>query len=80
MVAIGSSPLARGLLIGGDLQNAKRGIIPARAGFTMSDYGTQSGQKDHPRSRGVYMAKAWQMPWKVGSSPLARGLLLFLRL
>ena len=51
-----------------------RGIIPARAGFTLAIGIPRKYAKDHPRSRGVYMAKAWDMPWKLGSSPLARGL------
>ena len=31
----GSSPLARGLLLGAPLCGARPGIIPARAGFTL---------------------------------------------
>ena len=52
--AFGSSPLARGLhrrhhpLPGGP------GIIPARAGFTLTTGTTAASPPDHPRSRGVY--------------------------
>ena len=55
-VAAGSSPLARGLLAvaGGDGQH--RGIIPARAGFTLPTAPGATGSPDHPRSRGVYSA------------------------
>ena len=52
----GSSPLARGLLIGrGDSPEAA-GIIPARAGFTDVVEAVAGGGADHPRSRGVYKA------------------------
>ena len=51
---LGSSPLARGLLIG-SIDNALwRGIIPARAGFTSTYYSRVKFGRDHPRSRGVY--------------------------
>ena len=70
----GSSPLARGLR---DLRRVSHSclwIIPARAGFTLSLRSPPSLRRDHPRSRGVYIAV---MPWfgfRRGSSPLARGL------
>ena len=70
----GSSPLARGLPGGEVLRAARRGIIPARAGFTRGQRGARSEPGDHPRSRGVYPptpiggCRSW------GSSPLARGL------
>ena len=35
-VRVGSSPLARGLQLKGDIDNVRRRIIPARAGFTGS--------------------------------------------
>ena len=70
----GSSPLARGLHIDGDETVIGRGIIPARAGFTSHRHGRGRGQRDHPRSRGVYARRmSSQMVW-TGSSPLARGL------
>ena len=52
-----------------------RGIIPARAGFTLTDRDEVIPGQDHPRSRGVY---DWERPIvgdAPGSSPLARGLL-----
>ena len=74
LTALGSSPLARGLLrpvigcvCGG-------GIIPARAGFTACRARAVSGVWDHPRSRGVYAARCVSVRSWWGSSPLARGL------
>ena len=70
----GSSPLARGLpllLQGCDLAG---GIIPARAGFTAGPAGMIPRWRDHPRSRGVYLADLPDVRRKTGSSPLARGL------
>ena len=70
----GSSPLARGLLGDrGDLFD-DRGIIPARAGFTVYGRVNAKGQADHPRSRGVYRNVAVDPARPRGSSPLARGL------
>ena len=51
---LGSSPLARGLQIGGPLIIHGRGIIPARAGFTRRVGVILDTEEDHPRSRGVY--------------------------
>ena len=53
----GSSPLARGLLLGAAQFQVQRGIIPARAGFTLSVHVPEGGGQDHPRSRGVYSMK-----------------------
>ena len=50
----GSSPLARGLLPVSIMNSSKRRIIPARAGFTSSDFQILNMILDHPRSRGVY--------------------------
>ena len=71
----GSSPLARGLLLGDPETWPEPGIIPARAGFTVSSSPGRSKKPDHPRSRGVYRQgdTAYLRGW--GSSPLARGLL-----
>ena len=52
-----------------------RGIIPARAGFTIWGATFPPLIWDHPRSRGVY---PFRMAFRIsglGSSPLARGLL-----
>ena len=70
----GSSPLARGLLVGHVHERPHLRIIPARAGFTaMADRGMVE-MGDHPRSRGVYAPSFPSSGPLVGSSPLARGL------
>ena len=74
-VARGSSPLARGLPPLGDHISCGRGIIPARAGFTLRGLVAGRASRDHPRSRGVYNAIFYQILQLAGSSPLARGLL-----
>ena len=75
---VGSSPLARGLP--GDLVHWIRStrIIPARAGFTRPGTAAYSPSADHPRSRGVYISITMVPESAIGSSPLARGLLLLL--
>ena len=70
----GSSPLARGLRPGADVVGAGQGIIPARAGFTHAGTVQARGARDHPRSRGVYLARLVNPCLRDGSSPLARGL------
>ena len=72
----GSSPLARGLLP--PTVNSLSGvrIIPARAGFTRAPRRHPRTVKDHPRSRGVYNLAEFPYKTVVGSSPLARGLLV----
>ena len=72
----GSSPLARGLHGDVSLRHVTRGIIPARAGFTLSRVSSEPMRRDHPRSRGVYDHGVRILLAVVGSSPLARGLLL----
>ena len=70
----GSSPLARGLRRLRRHHRRRRGIIPARAGFTTVGWSSPRPSRDHPRSRGVYNRG---QPWTAsesGSSPLARGL------
>mgnify|MGYP001690869027 CR=1 FL=1 len=52
----GSSPLARGLPAQDARYRPYRGIIPARAGFTVLDAVCHRSVPDHPRSRGVYFA------------------------
>ena len=71
----GSSPLARGLLVDPDRRRRRPGIIPARAGFTRGYDGLAFSHWDHPRSRGVYHSMIPSLPFSLGSSPLARGLL-----
>ena len=53
-VTEGSSPLARGLPARPAGGGVHRGIIPARAGFTVLRGPGHLGRRDHPRSRGVY--------------------------
>ena len=73
-VLSGSSPLARGLLDVGLFLCVRRRIIPARAGFTMTNLKNSYGRSDHPRSRGVYCVAVRVSDGAPGSSPLARGL------
>ena len=70
----GSSPLARGLREAGVGGDHRRGIIPARAGFTSGTGTVIRSHKDHPRSRGVYGKSSNYWRRSQGSSPLARGL------
>ena len=72
--AVGSSPLARGLLTRRLYEEALDGIIPARAGFTRPHDRRGTGPGDHPRSRGVYVLPFSEGQGEPGSSPLARGL------
>ena len=74
--AKGSSPLARGLLTTAENAALGAGIIPARAGFTAMNVFNRPPKKDHPRSRGVYLDEFHGVLVLLGSSPLARGLLL----
>ena len=70
----GSSPLARGLRWIPAGWSHARGIIPARAGFTVNRAAHRLARRDHPRSRGVYgRSERWRCA-HLGSSPLARGL------
>ena len=70
----GSSPLARGLHNRERVSQLGARIIPARAGFTLSETILTFFPADHPRSRGVYSeVDHWLRPLP-GSSPLARGL------
>ena len=71
----GSSPLARGLPLAALAGGHDRGIIPARAGFTVLGGPPDGLPEDHPRSRGVYRMKIKALDANGGSSPLARGLL-----
>ena len=72
--ACGSSPLARGLQSETDAFMLFVRIIPARAGFTVSEAHPGSPPRDHPRSRGVYASSPTPPRASPGSSPLARGL------
>ena len=76
MMRDGSSPLARGLPGVRPAAPPRRGIIPARAGFTGLRRAGPCRCRDHPRSRGVYLLASEETVGIVGSSPLARGLLV----
>ena len=69
----GSSPLARGLRAVDRDRHHRRGIIPARAGFTRPQDHRRRRPRDHPRSRGVYSRSGRPVRVSVGSSPLAGG-------
>ena len=55
---LGSSPLARGLPAVRARASSRRGIIPARAGFTRPGRVLLGAEWDHPRSRGVYWRRS----------------------
>ena len=74
VLGVGSSPLARGLLLAKNFRRQDVRIIPARAGFTPGKELSPPGRKDHPRSRGVYEPSPSATTQPLGSSPLARGL------
>ena len=73
----GSSPLARGLRARRAVVERRARIIPARAGFTLRILGRSFRARDHPRSRGVYGNPLSRACARWGSSPLARGLLVY---
>ena len=50
----GSSPLARGTLLGSRSRSLCRGLIPARAGNTFQRCPRAPGCRAHPRSRGEH--------------------------
>ena len=70
----GSSPLARGLRRAPRSTTERTRIIPARAGFTQGQPPLDHRNRDHPRSRGVYVPARAAASTTAGSSPLARGL------
>ena len=74
-IMLGSSPLARGLRLFCSPPLPPPRIIPARAGFTVASLSPIALARDHPRSRGVYPTMNLPSSTKLGSSPLARGLL-----
>ena len=77
-LCVGSSPLARGLRHEFAIQGRKAGIIPARAGSTFRVNMYYHKKRDHPRSRGVYVVTSGKGTDFTGSSPLARGLPIYL--
>ena len=69
----GSSPLVRGALRCRRAQDARKGIIPARAGSTHSAATTRLDERDHPRSCGEHILAGLRRNLLRGSSPLVRG-------
>ena len=70
----GSSPLSRGIPSGSGGGDAAIRIIPALAGNTDFLSSRAISVKDHPRSRGEYIAVAIALFGVPGSSPLSRGI------
>ena len=73
----GSSPLARGTPRDRARRTGRGRFIPARAGNTCGSRNTASRPAVHPRSRGEHPALSRDRSMRVGSSPLARGTLLW---
>ena len=69
----GSSPLARGPRPRRSATTCRPGLIPARAGTTISHASNSSISRAHPRSRGDHRRRAELSHSGAGSSPLARG-------
>ena len=74
-VALGSSPLSRGIPSDQGVLFQIMGIIPALAGNTGLTGMSSSLSWDHPRSRGEYAHRAKHYYTFPGSSPLSRGIL-----
>ena len=72
-LATGSSPLARGTLVDVVIRCAQAGLIPARAGNTLTPPSCSSPKRAHPRSRGEHDSYGDKVIKGAGSSPLARG-------
>ena len=70
---VGSSPLARGTQTVSAQQVDQAGLIPARAGNTISHASPGSSRWAHPRSRGEHLDLIFLALTLWGSSPLARG-------
>ena len=77
---MGSSPLARGPPNRRGLPSKPTGLIPARAGTTVSQRAGTQYVRAHPRSRGDHLATFLIGCGITGSSPLARGPLLLIRI
>ena len=73
----GSPPLARGIPYIWTARHDLSGITPACAGNTSRPSFCSGGKRDHPRLRGEYSLigpNSWE---RLGSPPLARGILPF---
>ena len=72
---MGSPPLARGIRLATNADTATARITPACAGNTFLDLLIHFLWQDHPRLRGEYSTASISSPVKLGSPPLARGIL-----
>ena len=72
--AAGSSPLSRGIRGVGALPHRNGRIIPALAGNTSLTEFAGVFRQDHPRSRGEYPLPDDRCVYRLGSSPLSRGI------
>ena len=75
LIAVGSPPLARGILYVVGLNVTLEGITPACAGNTGWKRTHRTHYQDHPRLRGEYYLSDYLRLQKQGSPPLARGIL-----
>ena len=73
VLALGSSPHARGPQIQHSKFRFLVGIIPACAGSTRTALSRTASNRDHPRMRGVHSKMIIDNGNDVGSSPHARG-------
>ena len=73
----GSSPHARGAPLVADGEAVRKGIIPACAGSTVRATETRAISRDHPRMRGEHVVARLPMLTQLGSSPHARGALVY---
>ena len=73
-LGVGSSPLSRGILICNEPFCFVLRIIPALAGNTDLITAYMMTGRDHPRSRGEYLARCCGGSIIQGSSPLSRGI------
>ena len=75
LVAIGSSPRGRGKLIHTCRSRGQAGLIPARAGKTVSNASESTNGQAHPRAGGenpthslTYPALTWLIPARAGKT------------
>ena len=69
----GSSPRGRGKLTSLDLREVSLGLIPARAGKTITRRNRPRPSRAHPRAGGENSLRLESAAWSPGSSPRGRG-------